>query len=112
MSNRQEQQRLALHGRSLRSHCVVEPSQASEEFAVRDGTPLESGQFTCFRKVEGKLSEDLGIEAESPVEIPISRCRFAGMRLLAIDKKDLSDRGRILRPLIGELRNTFLYDAN
>jgi hypothetical protein len=91
---------------------VVEPSQASEEFAVRDDTPLESGQFTYFRKVEGKLSEDFGTEAERPVEISSSCCRFAGMRLLAIDKKDLSRRGRVLGTLIGVLLNTFFDDAN
>jgi hypothetical protein len=91
---------------------VVKPSQATEKFAVRDDTPLESAQFTYFRKVEGKLSEDFRTEAESPVEVTISRCRFAGMRLLAIDKKDLSGRGRMLRTLIGVLLNTFFDDAN
>jgi hypothetical protein len=91
---------------------VVKPSQATEKFAVRDDTPLESGQFTYFRKIEGKLSEDFRTEAESPVEVTISRCRFAGMRLLAIDKKDLSGRGRMLRTLIGVLLNTFFDDAN
>jgi hypothetical protein len=91
---------------------VVEPSQASEEFAVRDDTSLESGHFTYFRKIEGKLSEDFGSEAEGPIEIPIPDCRFAGMGLLAIDKKDLSSRGRTLRTPIGVLLNTFFDDAD
>jgi hypothetical protein len=91
---------------------VVKSSQATEKFAVRDDTPLESGQFTYFRKVECKLSKGCGTEAECPIEIPIARCRFAGMRLLAIDKKDLSGRGSMLRTLIGVLLNAFFDDAN
>src|SRR4030095_15407089 len=97
MSNRQEQQRLAVHGRRLSSQCLVKPSQASEEFAVGDDTPIENGQFTYSREIESKLSENFGSEAESPIEIPTSPCRFAGMRLLAIDKKHLSGCRLMLR---------------
>jgi hypothetical protein len=90
----------------------VKPPQASEEFAVRDDTSIQNGKFTYFREIEGKLSKDFGTEAESPIEIPISRCRFAGMRLLAVDKKDLSRRGRMLGTPVGVLLNSFFDEAN
>src|SRR5262249_27261387 len=79
---------------------------------VRDDTTIESGQFTYFRKIEGKMSEDFRTEAESPIEIPISRSRFTGMGLIAIDKKNLSGRGRALRAPIGVLLNAILDDTN
>jgi hypothetical protein len=90
----------------------VKPSQASEEFTIRDDTSIENGKFTYFREIEGKLSKDFGTDAESPIEIPISRCRFAGMRLLTIDKKHLPGCGRMLRSPVGVLLNSFFDEAN
>jgi hypothetical protein len=91
---------------------VVKPSQASEEFAVRDDAATKIGQFTYFRKIEGKLAEDFRIEAESPIEVPISRCRFAGVRLLAIDKENLPGSGCMLGTSIRVLLNAFFDDAD
>ena len=64
-------------------------------------------QLVPARHFQRESPEDVGIQAESSIQVPSIVCRFAGVGFAAIDEEDLSRRCSIHRTQIGVLLDTF-----
>jgi hypothetical protein len=69
---------------------------------------MQIGLVIFARNVQRQLLEDVGTKAEGTVNVAFRRCRFSGMRFIAIDEEHVASRSCVLGSPIGVLLNAFL----
>jgi hypothetical protein len=96
LDNRQKE-RLAINRRRATRDGPVQSEEPREQFAIRNDSTAEVRQIVPVSDLQGKSPEDIRIQAESSIEIPVRVCRFAGVRLAAVNKEDLSRECSVYR---------------
>lgn len=90
----------------------MEPLESSEESAVCDDSAIQTRMIVSVGNVQRQLPEGFRTEAERAVNIAFRRCRFSGVRFIAIDEEHAPGRSCMPGTPIGVLLDAFLDEAD
>jgi hypothetical protein len=90
----------------------MEPLEFNEELAVRNDSTIQVGMIVSICNVQRQLPEGFRTKAQRPVNVPFRRCRFSGVRFIAIDEEYVPSGSYMPGTPIGVLLDAFLDKAD